>query len=409
MKNYFFLFCIFAIVIINASTTATISANEKNDDSLAENVKDGFLPPEGKTIQFLEKDMIVKSCLLSEFRHKWNGGGLDFKTRIRIANKISEIPCGQHHRFTLSVLGSGKQEVFWYSANPEIAHINVKTGELTAEGEGKVRIWVADRFGRIWDEVLLLVRRGLTREETEAFYWDEMDQRRYEGTIYCGRRYPLGDEWKWFLPENATALVQPFVSWGLHQVRIPASIRAICYDTSMEDDWGISHSENVTVSVDGNNRNYYSLFGVLYSYAFAHPTDPEQACYMVDDLYPADCKNRALLLYPPDMKNEIYYVPYGVERIAGRAFEGAKYLQKIVLPDTVKAIGAGAFMDCYALKEIVIPESVTEFEDNDYAGAIDAESDLIEMGLKEAFVIVTPKGSAAQAYAIEHGISYRNE
>ncbi len=191
---------------------------------------------------------------------------------VRIANKISEIPCGQHHRFTLSVFGGGKQEVFWYSTNSGIACINVKTGELTARGEGKVKIWAADRFGRIWDEVLLLVRRGLTREETEAFY-----------------------------------------------------------------------------------------------------------------------------------------VPYGVERIAGRAFEGAKWLQKIVLPNTVKAIGAGAFMDCHALKEIVIPESVTEFEDNDYVGAIDAGSDLVEMGLKETFVIVTPKGSAAETYAIEHGIAYRNE
>ncbi len=79
-----------------------------------------------------------------------------------------------------------------------------------------------------------------------------MDQRRYEGTIYCGRRYPLGGKWEWFFPENATVLVEPFVSWGLHQVRIPASIRAICYDMSMEDDWGISYSENVTVSVDGS-------------------------------------------------------------------------------------------------------------------------------------------------------------
>lgn len=134
MKNDFFLFCIFAVVIfINTSRTATISANEKIDDSLAENTKDGFLPPEGETIQFLDNDMIGKSCLLSDFRHKWNGGGR-FKTRICIANKVSEIPCGQHHRFTLSVSGGGKQKVFWYSANPEIVHINVKTGKLTARG-----------------------------------------------------------------------------------------------------------------------------------------------------------------------------------------------------------------------------------------------------------------------------------
>ena len=116
----------------------------------------------------------------------------------------------------------------------------------------------------------------------------------------------------------------------------------------------------------------------------------------------ADCGKTALLVYPAEREAEEYYVPVGVERIAGRAFEGARYLRRVVLSDTVTHIGGGAFRGCVSLEEIVIPASVTVFEDNGWTEAI---SDW----LVGKVTIVTPAGSAAEAYAIEHGFDYRNE
>lgn len=395
----------------------TCFAEETSPDRyLAErlqNLGDGVVPPEDETIQYLWDNLIgmpshgkpfhKNSCRNSLVR------GLDKKNSfVRIANKIDEIPCGQHHRFTLFVSGGEKQDVFWHSSRPDIARIDAKTGEMTAMGEGRVRVWVTDCSGRVKDTACFKIIPELTEEEINALYWNENDNFMRDGTVYWN---VWGEREKLILPENAVAIVNAFSSRKkAHvQVRIPSSVRAIAYDDSMDEQWGLSCGEHVTVSVDGNNRNYYSLFGVLFSYAFEHPVNPDATRYEVDFLFSADCKYRALLLYPPDRKNEVYYVPDGVERIAGRAFEGAKYLRRVVFPDTVKEIGPGAFDGCDQLEEIVIPASVVTIEDNGYVDAIDAAPAAVEMGTKAKITIVTPKGSAAQAYAIEHGIAYRNE
>ncbi|MDE7210476.1 MAG: leucine-rich repeat domain-containing protein, partial [Lachnospiraceae bacterium] len=360
-------------------------------------------------VQYLEASIKGIQPLRVYFFEK---GGVVFRDKsnslIQIANKIDEIPCGQHHRFTLFVSGGEKQEVFWHSSRPDIARIDAKTGEMTAMGEGRVRVWVTDCSGRVKDTACFKIIPELTEEEINALYWNENDNFMRDGTVYWN---VWGEREKLILPENAVAIVNAFSSCKkAHvQVRIPSSVRAISYDDSMDEQWGLFCGEHVTVSVDGNNRNYYSLFGVLFSYAFEHPVNPDATRYEVDFLFSADCKYRALLLYPPDRKNEVYYVPDGVERIAGRAFEGAKYLRRVVLPDTVKEIGSGAFDGCDQLEEIVIPASVVTIEDNGYVDAIDAAPAAVEMGTKAKITIVTPKGSAAQAYAIEHGIAYRNE
>jgi hypothetical protein len=54
-------------------------------------------------------------------------------------------------------------------------------------------------------------------------------------------------------------------------------------------------------------------------------------------------------------------IPEGVERIARDAFVGAERLKKLVLPASLKEIGASAFVKA-AIEEIDIPEGVTKLE-----------------------------------------------
>ena len=121
-----------------------------------------------------------------------------------------------------------------------------------------------------------------------------------------------------------------------------------------------------------------------------------------------EANKNILLVYPMEKTGSVYRVPDGIERIGSRAFDGAKYLKKIILPDSVKEIGDYAFGDIKHKIEIVIPASVKlnkhqePFHNYPYFWGDDAE-ELVNI------TIITPKGSDAEAYAIEHGIAYRNE
>lgn len=53
------------------------------------------------------------------------------------------------------------------------------------------------------------------------------------------------------------------------------------------------------------------------------------------------------------------YKDIPVTRIAPEAFRGSEQLKSVVLPDTLKTVGAYAFAECTALEKIVLPNSVT--------------------------------------------------
>lgn len=45
-------------------------------------------------------------------------------------------------------------------------------------------------------------------------------------------------------------------------------------------------------------------------------------------------------------------VPYGVKKIANKAFEGCDWITEVILPDTVEEVGTGAFRKCRSLVKI---------------------------------------------------------
>lgn len=62
---------------------------------------------------------------------------------------------------------------------------------------------------------------------------------------------------------------------------------------------------------------------------------------------------RTLILYPSADKRKVYYVPEGVEVLGVGAFYQNKYLEKLVLPKSLKKISRTALGSMQALKELV--------------------------------------------------------
>lgn len=394
-KIIFLCACVLAMSVFHP---AAVSASE-NDWAIypLDEMVDGFTPPEGETIQFMTGRAMKKEERLhrSFWKECITARGLRGGRMMRIANPVDKIPRGQQHRLTLENFYEKKQEVSWHTSNPDIVVVDPWTGELTALQTGSVRVWVTDSEGRVQDGFALEVVDALPQEAKEKMFL--FDGSNVIGAGYWNRFNPWFDNVKdLFLPDDAPALADCFGSQRLGRVRIPASVKAIGSDTYYQYTRGVARGSKVCFSVDGNNTNYYSIGDVLFCYPFYVADDPERSYIKATTEHIGECGGRMLLCYPRERKGEVYYVPYGVERIADEAFSNVKYLRKVVLPDTVTSIGLEAISG--SIEEIVIPASVTEIAgDSGRAFAI------------EYATIITPAGSAAEAYAIEHGIPYRNE
>lgn len=75
----------------------------------------------------------------------------------------------------------------------------------------------------------------------------------------------------------------------------------------------------------------------------------------------------------------------------GRGFQGANYMQLLIIPPTVTSIGQGVCDLAESLLAVWIPEEVTDIHDSAFDGT-------------ENLTIYTPEGSVAHRFAIDHGI-----
>lgn len=217
------------------------------------------------------------------------------------------------------------------------------------------------------------------------------------------------------IPESVDLIVSDEALYSEQgMIRIPAGVKLICHNDIFSDGWGVYRGKPVFFAVDGNNTNFYSIFGILFAYPYHEVKEDKRTTKIkTASCFVMESERNALLAYPAERNGSVYRVPDGIERIEAFAFSGAKYLKKIVLPDSVTEIGIYAFSDMENKVEITIPASVTIFEQGGYYeedGPFHSSSRLSEdRTAQENITIITPKGSAAEAYAIEHGIKYQNE
>ena len=165
---------------------------------------------------------------------------------------------------------------------------------------------------------------------------------------------------------------------------------AIGKNTSAIGD-GAFAGTRVSLTVDKNNRNFSIRDGCLI-----------------------DTGSARLLYCFLDAK--AVHIPEGVRVIAGRAFEGAEYLE-IHVPESVNAIGRSAFSGCAALMEFTVPQAVTRLESRVFSGCASLKSvtvpstvTVIEPNCFENcspdLVLFAWKNTVASAFAEAYGLRW---
>lgn len=148
-----------------------------------------------------------------------------------------------------------------------------------------------------------------------------------EGAFY------LAEVEKVVIPESVTAIkAQAFASSKLAEIAIPKGVSAI-------GDKAFSTITLKKVSVDAENENFVSEGNTLFT---------------------KDKKELVLCTYS-DHKGT-FSVPEGVTAVRSHAFLNCIGITKIVLPNTLEAIGDGAFAQT-GITEIIIPDHVTYIGD----------------------------------------------
>ncbi|MDY3070338.1 MAG: leucine-rich repeat domain-containing protein [Parabacteroides sp.] len=157
------------------------------------------------------------------------------------------------------------------------------------------------------------------------------------------------------LPKTLKSIAsEAFAKTHIELINLPMGLERICTDAF----WGCSELKEITIPASVSSIGDINDRGTI-SGAFAN-------CESLDMIKVADgnsnfvsiegvlfSKDLTLLLQYPAGKNDaIYTIPEGTLRITHQAFEGSRFLEKVVLPASLEMI-EGAFWRCNNLSEVV--------------------------------------------------------
>ena len=128
-------------------------------------------------------------------------------------------------------------------------------------------------------------------------------------------------------------------------------IPALC--TTIEDGaFGVVYGLQ-QFTVDTANQVYSSYEGVLYN------------------------KDRTRLIQCPTEKQDVFYIPSGVETIGSCAFASSK-VDSIIISSTVSHLEACAFSQCFRLRSIYIPSTVLHIDGGIFRGCVNLNNIVID-------------------------------
>lgn len=121
---------------------------------------------------------------------------------------------------------------------------------------------------------------------------------------------------------------------NLTDITLPSTVTTDIYETFK----GMKSLKNINVS--SSHSKYYSVDGVLFLKS-----------------------NKSLVLYPQGKDDLSYTVPSGTSILSYYCFLGNKYLEDVVISDTVTTILNDAFYNCSNLKSISIGKKVSKIDE----------------------------------------------
>ena len=124
--------------------------------------------------------------------------------------------------------------------------------------------------------------------------------------------------------------MQAMSAIGLTSITLPASLESI-------DGSSLSCNTSLpAINVSADNPTYVSIDGVLYTR-----------------------DGKTLVTYPAGKSGTAYTVLDGVQVIANNAFDRARSLTEVNLPNSLRQVQTSAFRECNALRQMVYPRGVT--------------------------------------------------
>ena len=179
--------------------------------------------------------------------------------------------------------------------------------------------------------------------------------------------------------------VWAFMGAALDSITLPASLTS----------WNDAGRDFNSINVASGNKYYASVDGVLFNAAktelIQYPNAREATSYTI----PGTVTSIADSAFFATHNLTSVTIPKGVATIGNNAFVYCTGLKSVTLPDSVTEIGYNTFQGCQSLKGITIPKSVTKIGSNSFSGC---PSDLVISGYK---------GSTAQTFATENGITFK--
>jgi len=125
--------------------------------------------------------------------------------------------------------------------------------------------------------------------------------------------------------------------------------------------WNCSNLTNITIPETVKTMSGSVFFG-CNSLEFINVNKNNSNFSSVDGVLFNKEKTK-LIQYPVGNNREEYFIPNGVKTIGNQAFMECIGLKNIVISDSVELIGNSAFWDCEKLDNVLIPEGVKKIED----------------------------------------------